>query len=133
MVLKNKLWIGDELASRLNENKLEFDAVVSLGSKHCNYKTYPNIEYYRIVEEDSRETNLLKYFDQVTMFIHEHKRVLVHCQAGVSRSATICIAYLLKYHSLDFFQAYMVVKVARPLIAPNMGFIKQLWEYEKRQ
>lgn len=57
---------------------------------------------------------------------------MVYCVAGVSRSASICIAYLMKYNKLSLLEAYNYVKLRRSRIKPNCGFFKQLIEYEKQ-
>ena len=57
-------------------------------------------------------------------------KVLVHCQAGVSRSATICIAYLMYHKRVPMEQAYDYLKGRRSVIAPNVNFMCQLMEYE---
>lgn len=57
-------------------------------------------------------------------------KTLVHCVAGISRSASVCIAYLMKYHGLSLLEAYNDVKLKRPLIRPNCAFFKQLMKYE---
>lgn len=131
-LLRGKLWIGSSAAAA----DIKFDAIVSVGNDEESYVTLPNVEYFRIVAKDDPKTNLKRWFDDVGKFIHFHiaqceHRVLVHCSAGASRSATLCIAYLIKYMFLDFYAAYMVVKSARPRILPNIGFIQQLLEYER--
>lgn len=55
--------------------------------------------------------------------------VLVHCNAGVSRSSSIAIGYLMQREGLSFEDAYSQVKVARPSIHPNRGFYQQLQSY----
>ena len=58
-------------------------------------------------------------------------KVLVHCFAGKSRSATICIAYLLKTSGMEYHAAFELVREARPIINPNPGFCIQLVKYYK--
>jgi hypothetical protein len=57
--------------------------------------------------------------------------VLVHCQAGISRSAAIVIAYCMWKERLSAAAATAVVSAARDAIWPNMGFKTQLQEFEK--
>ena len=59
-------------------------------------------------------------------------RVLVHCLAGMSRSATIVIAYLLATTAMTITEATEFVRSKRSIIRPNYGFINQLEQYEKR-
>ncbi len=58
--------------------------------------------------------------------------VYVHCYAGVSRSATLCIAYLMCHCGLPFLEAMRTVRRARPVVCPNTGFMEQLQVYEQR-
>ena len=57
--------------------------------------------------------------------------ILIHCQAGVSRSATVTIAYLLKHSTLTMTDAYRYVKQKRAIISPNFNFMGQLMEFEQ--
>lgn len=57
-------------------------------------------------------------------FVHSG-RILVHCAVGVSRSATLVLAYLMIYHRLTLVEAIKTVKDHRGII-PNRGFLRQL-------
>jgi len=61
-------------------------------------------------------------------------KVLVHCRVGVSRSATVTIAYVMKYHGYSLVDAYLLVRSRRLsiLIQPNMRLLYNLvgWETE---
>lgn len=59
--------------------------------------------------------------------------VLVHCHAGVSRSATVTVAYIMKRQGLCLGDAYKFVKDLRPVISPNLNFMGQLLKYEKNK
>jgi protein-tyrosine phosphatase len=58
--------------------------------------------------------------------------VLVHCYAGVSRSVTIAVSYLMSTRHLDFKEAMALVKMRRPCAGPNLGFIRQLKDHERK-
>lgn len=63
----------------------------------------------------------------------DNKTVYVHCQSGISRSATVVIAYLMKYHRLELMEAYGLVHRARPVINPNDGFFRVLQDFSQEQ
>lgn len=62
----------------------------------------------------------------------EGGKVLVHCHAGISRSATVCIAYIMWYKNWTMEKAYDYLKSKRSLIAPNLNFMRQLIEFENQ-
>ncbi|RKP11327.1 protein-tyrosine phosphatase-like protein, partial [Piptocephalis cylindrospora] len=71
----------------------------------------------------------LEYIDRVHA---QGGRVLVHCQVGTSRSASICIAYMMERVGMDLMDAYMWVRARRiaVIIQPNLMFMWELWERE---
>lgn len=91
---------------------------------------------YKVVNViDLPSQNLLPYFNKAIEFINKAVtsggRVLVHCFAGVSRSASTVIAYFMTTRKMSFMDAFNFVKKRRPVIFPNFGFQKQLMELEK--
>lgn len=59
-----------------------------------------------------------------------NSNILVHCNAGVSRSPTIVIAYLIYSEKMTFQEALDKVKGFRSCVRPNEGFVKQLRQFE---
>jgi len=60
-------------------------------------------------------------------------RVLVHCSQGVSRSAALCIGYLMWRDGAGFDDTFAAVKRSRGVANPNMGFACQLLQWAKRR
>lgn len=58
---------------------------------------------------------------------------LSYSLAGVSRSVTLVVAYIMTVTKLGWSDALAAVKVARPSAAPNLGFQRQLQEFESSQ
>jgi|UniRef100_A0A6T2E1Q0 protein-tyrosine phosphatase len=59
------------------------------------------------------------------------EKVLVHCFAGLSRSASLCCAYLMQENRWTFAKALEFVRLGRPNAHPNDGFVAQLNRFEK--
>ena len=47
----------------------------------------------------------------------------MHCFAGVSRSATFVIAYVMKYCNKSFEEALKIAKNSRSVVNPNPSFV----------
>ena len=59
--------------------------------------------------------------------------ILIHCMAGMSRSASLVIYYLMRRYHMDYDYAYDIVKRARSIIKPNISFRNQLKEYNDQR
>ncbi|KAG7026256.1 Dual specificity protein phosphatase 1 [Cucurbita argyrosperma subsp. argyrosperma] len=82
---------------------------------------------------DTRDADIKQHFDDCFNFIEEGRQsggVLIHCFAGVSRSVTITLAYLMKKRGMNLTEALEHVKSRRPQASPNVGFMVQLKEFE---
>ncbi|XP_068111492.1 dual specificity protein phosphatase 13A-like isoform X2 [Hyperolius riggenbachi] len=88
------------------------------------------ITYHGVPANDSPDFDMSQYFYSASEFIHKAltspgDRVLVHCAVGISRSATLVLAYLMIHHHLSLTQAIEKVQENR-WICPNIGFLQQL-------
>ena len=109
--------------------------VLNLTAKPPVYDLDSDIVYKQLQAADNGIQNLRQFFEESFQFIDlakaEGSGILVHCHAGVSRSPTIAVAYLMKYYPITMAEAYKFVKMRRSIISPNLNFMGQLWEYEQ--
>ncbi|XP_020383678.2 dual specificity protein phosphatase 19a [Rhincodon typus] len=93
--------------------------------------------YKSVTILDVPETSIISFFPECFEFVDQAKEqngvVLVHCNAGVSRSASIVIGYLMWAYGLSFKDAFSIVKNARQAINPNHGFMEQLRNYQPKK
>lgn len=101
--------------------------------------------------DDDLHTNILQYFNETNRFLDsclfpneeeydpaladfkgkpQRGAVLIHCQAGVSRSVSFTVAYLMYRYRLDLKMALYAVKRKRPVAQPNENFMRQLQLYQ---
>ncbi len=99
---------------------------------------YPDdFEYLVINALDNLNTDLSKNFEIANEFIsqdldedeNKEKKVLIHCQAGRSRSATILAAYIIKTFGMDVKRTLDLLTSKRDIIQPNDSFLTQLQKY----
>jgi len=85
---------------------------------------------YQIEAADVESYNISQHFSESFDFIEEARRaghaVLVHCGAGVSRSATLCAAYLMRKNNWGVQQAMQHTVQRRSVVEPNEGFMNCL-------
>ncbi|XP_008526681.2 dual specificity protein phosphatase 22 isoform X1 [Equus przewalskii] len=78
-----------------------------------------------------------RHFKESIKFIHECRLrgegCLVHCLAGVSRSVTLVIAYIMTVTDFGWEDALHTVRAGRSCANPNLGFQRQLQDFEKHE
>ena len=91
--------------------------------------TYANIQV-----EDSPRSRLLPYFAPAARFVDAARSrggaVLIHCRAGISRSATLAMACLMLREGKTLAAAFAAVQRCRPLVSPNVQFWVDLRQCE---
>ncbi|CAF2675195.1 unnamed protein product [Rotaria sp. Silwood2] len=112
---------------KYNSNELRFAT---------NYP--PEITAKHIIMADEIDVKLSDHLDEALDFIHHTignnslNRILIHCEAGISRSPSIVIAYLMRYYNQSLKAAYDCVKRCKNNVGPNTGFFKQLIQFEQQ-
>lgn len=100
-------------------------------------KFFPELEYYRVDVEDMGREPIELFFPEATEFIRsqllQERPVLVHCTAGVSRSASVLLAYMVEFCGYSLYDAFVQTLCHRPFITPNPGFMARLMDYEKEK
>jgi len=93
-------------------------------------------ECYRLdildLESQDLKPHLEDAVEDIDSALGRGRNVLVHCQQGVSRSAAIVIAYLIRKRGMSFDSALAFVRQRRPCIKPNSGFVRCLREWERQ-
>ncbi|EGD75152.1 hypothetical protein PTSG_06806 [Salpingoeca rosetta] len=78
-------------------------------------------------------TQLSDVLPQAFAFIRTADRVLVHCNAGVSRSVSVALAYCIVEKGVALSAAFEDLKAKRPAVRPNAGFWQQLTVLEQQR
>lgn len=115
------LFLGSHFATR-KEHLPPVQTVITI--MHYLPKSIKELEgkechYFKLGDDmNTSQEKCRVIFDQVAELISQNlaNGVLVHCQAGQSRSAACVLNYLMKHHSLSFDEAYKLLESRRPEI-----------------
>lgn len=103
--------------------------VTTFGDAACFFPHH--IKYHAIQIMDLPVERIYDHLEPALHFINEafltsSSRVLVHCVEGRSRSATIVLAYLMDTNNWSVDQALCFLRLKRPCVHPNSGFVDEL-------
>lgn len=118
---------------------LDFDLIINVAEEIPNLQYMIPLEFHGKIEyhhvEWSHQSNIVKDLKKLTDIMHkatlQNKKVLIHCQCGVSRSASLMVAYIMRYFNMSLNNAYNKLKSVAKDISPNMGLIFQLMEWSE--
>ena len=122
---------SQDVAEDLNTlNSYEITHIVNLISNIVENKFEGRFEYLSCTLYDDMEAMLLPTINACCSFIREkvipsRGRLLIHCNAGVSRAPSVLIGCFIKLYQMPFEVAYRIVNNARS-ISPNLNFKMQL-------
>jgi len=120
---------------------IDFQKIKELGittiinvTTHIPEWKFKGIKCYKFPVKDDPKEDISVYFDSAADIIRSVRakkgKTLVHCHAGISRSTSLCIAYLMKYKRKGLMQAYRHIRGRRSIIRPNPGFLSQLVHFQ---
>ncbi|XP_015986642.1 dual specificity protein phosphatase 26 [Rousettus aegyptiacus] len=136
------LYLGDQDIANNHRELRRLGITHVLNASHSRWRGTPEaydglgIRYLGVEAHDSPAFDMSIHFQTAADFIHRALsqpggKILVHCAVGVSRSATLVLAYLMLYHHLTLVEAIKKVKDHRGII-PNRGFLRQLLALDRR-
>lgn len=136
-ILPGKLFLGNiKSASEEFVKKIGITHIIEVHDKFKNHTKIQDIEYLSFDFDDRSFVDISAELDQSTVFITQSTAndgvVLVHCSAGVSRSASLVIGYLMASQKLDFPTAFQYVRARRSVVDPNCGFVACLRAYQRK-
>ena len=127
----NEIYIGNYTTALYESNEFDFVVNCTEESQIPKFKKDDNFFRVSVIDIESQNDLMLKYLPKVTELIHKNinKRILVHCQQGSSRSATVVCAYLIRYRNFSLERAIDYIKSQRPSTFHTIVFKKALEEF----
>lgn len=108
---------------KTNKNDVNILTFVRSNATHANLvkllKLYENKSFIEIA------------YHIIDSVVSRNEKILVHCVAGVSRSASMVIYYFMKKYNMSYDRAFYLIQSKRNIINPNTSFNKQLNLYER--
>lgn len=137
-ILVNELCLSG-LHCRYDEELLahyQITIICDLSSHTTALPEYDGITYHKFPILDDQNENIAIIMSEVYQVFHqmkekENQRLLIHCQHGISRSATCVLFCLMKWKELNLKQSFQFVKSIRSVVLPNVGFMNQLINAER--
>jgi protein-tyrosine phosphatase len=136
-ILQGSLYLtnfrGVENAGNLEALNIKHIVCVNEQSNtHADKFNYFNIDTL----EDQEDHDASEHFEKVQCFVDSALltggAVVFHCAAGISRSSTVLIAYLMAARRMSLFEAFQLVYSRRRVVWPNRAFVQQLIDYEHK-
>lgn len=134
------LYLGNSCNARDYYDLEKKNVGLIVNSSPCISNYFPDyFEYYNVDVKDISGADILSHLDKTVTKMNDFltknkdKGIFVHCFMGSSRSATIVIAYLIKYQNYRVRDAINYVKEKRCVVNLNVDFFNQLIEFSREK
>lgn len=127
------IWISNAYAwTDASLAKAEITHIISVGARLRGVDAFKDQLIFDVM--DTPTSNLRSRFPAAVEFARMRSGpLLIHCQAGISRSTTVAMAVLVGARYLDLARAAALVCTARKGAYPNPGFLRQVYNYATEQ
>jgi protein-tyrosine phosphatase len=131
------IYLGNKWSSKFPIEELKTRRITHIvnATKNERHVHWRSIKYCKIAIRDDVGVDISPYLKKTYKFIkraYDRKEaVLVHCYAGISRSSTVVLDFLMKEFEMSLRDALKHVSDRRTIIQPNMGFFLTLTNIEK--
>lgn len=109
----------------LNHNYIDIHRYYTKPSEFDETKQMMNRYYNKTMIEIA--------YNIINNAVENNENILVHCMAGISRSVSMIIYYLMKKYNLSYDNSYYIIKHTRPIVNPNESFKTQLKAYQTKK
>lgn len=132
----DNLFLGNIISSQTGT----YDLVINCSNNVGRHTPFISENYINIPIDDTPTDeqnqlflNNLEYLtSEIYKFLSLNKKVLVHCHVGMSRSATLIVALLLRFTKFTLIESIVYVKNLRPIVfAGGVHFEKALLQFQK--
>ena len=130
----DKIYLGDSIAAENETYLKEYNISHVINCAEELTSVYKDLKFLELSLYDGSLQNLFPKFEIAYKYIkkHQNNNILIHCAAGVSRSASLVIFYLMKEKGWDLKTSLNYTREKRPVVDPNEGFLEQLGNYSEK-
>lgn len=127
------IYVGSDLDYLINNDIRAVVCALPKLPHSINIYQQKGIKVFHVPIDDHPEVPISIWFDKVSTFMLkqrlDHKKILVHCYAGISRSVSLTVAFLMNLLCCDDQTCLLWIKNKRSCANPNVGFLKELNRY----
>ena len=130
--ITDDIYLGDAATGASSKKFLKehgITHIVNAAAELPNYFpddfTYQRLDLYDKTSQTLGPA-LPKAYDFIKDALKDGGKIFIHCIAGISRSASVTIYYLMRDQGWKYRKAYTFVKDKRPIINPNESFKGEL-------
>ena len=133
-----KLYLGNKKHSlnKAHLKSLKITTIFQISHKKQKKHFPKDFTYHQFIFNDSTNVNLKNHLFPILKLLDEETKkgvVFVHCLKGISRSASVVIAFLILYKGLEFKRAFEYVRSKRFCVCPNDSFLETLKNLKKSE